>query len=120
MNQQFIDRINELPDVFMLASLVQFKYVQTFGEPNDTNFNEVAMIDCNKCEKQRKNKRTKPRIFCESCVHSGNTWKKPLFVQKTHLERTHASLLMFYACVIMQFKYVQTISNPEPNDKDLL
>jgi len=38
MNQQFIDRINELPDVFMLASLVQFKYVQTFGEPNDTNF----------------------------------------------------------------------------------
>ena len=38
MNQQFIDRINELPDVFMLASLVQFKYVQTVGEPNDTNF----------------------------------------------------------------------------------
>ena len=38
MNQQFIDRINALSDVFMLASLVQFKYVQTVGEPNDTNF----------------------------------------------------------------------------------
>ena len=38
MNQQFIDRINELPDVFMLASLVQFKYVQTISEPNDHNF----------------------------------------------------------------------------------
>ena len=38
MNQQFIDRINALPDVFMLASLVQFKYIQTVGEPNDTNF----------------------------------------------------------------------------------
>ena len=38
MNQQFIDRINALPDVFMLASLVQFKYVQTISEPNDTNF----------------------------------------------------------------------------------
>ena len=38
MNQQFIDRINELPDVFMLASLVQFKYVQTISQMNDTNF----------------------------------------------------------------------------------
>ena len=38
MNQQFIDRINALPDVFMLASLVQFKYVQTISEPNDVNF----------------------------------------------------------------------------------
>ena len=38
MNQQFIDRINALPDVFMLASLVQFKYVQTISEPNDHNF----------------------------------------------------------------------------------
>ena len=38
MNQQFIDRINALPDVFMLASLVQFKYVQTISTPNDTNF----------------------------------------------------------------------------------
>ena len=38
MNQQFIDRIDALPDVFMLASLVQFKYIQTVGEPNDTNF----------------------------------------------------------------------------------
>ena len=39
MNQQFIDRINALFDVFMLASLVQFKYVQTISQmPNDTNF----------------------------------------------------------------------------------
>ena len=38
MNKQFINRINALPDVFMLASLVQFKYVQTISEPNDTNF----------------------------------------------------------------------------------
>ena len=37
MNQQFIDRINNCR-CFMLASLVQFKYVQTVGEPNDTNF----------------------------------------------------------------------------------
>ena len=33
-----LERIASLPDVFMLASLVQFKYVQTVGEPNDTNF----------------------------------------------------------------------------------
>ena len=32
------DRIKLLPDVFMLASLVQFKYVQTISEPNDVNF----------------------------------------------------------------------------------
>ena len=38
MNQQFIDRINELPDVFMLASLVQFKYIQTISQPNEHNF----------------------------------------------------------------------------------
>ena len=38
MNQQFIDRINALPDVFMLASLVQFKYIQTISQMNDTNF----------------------------------------------------------------------------------
>ena len=38
MNQQFSDRINALPDVFTLASLVQFKYVQTISEPNDVNF----------------------------------------------------------------------------------
>ena len=38
MNQQFIDRIDALPDVFMLASLVQFKYVQTISELNDVNF----------------------------------------------------------------------------------
>ena len=38
MNQQFIDRIDALPDVFMLASLVQFKYVQTISEPNERNF----------------------------------------------------------------------------------
>ena len=38
INQQFIDRIDALPDVFMLASLVQFKYVQTISESNDVNF----------------------------------------------------------------------------------
>ena len=37
MKLQFIDRIKALPDVFMLASLVQFKYVQTISEPNDVN-----------------------------------------------------------------------------------
>jgi hypothetical protein len=34
----FEQRINELGSVFMLASLVQFKYIQTISEPNDTNF----------------------------------------------------------------------------------
>ena len=38
MKQSHLERIKALPDVFMLASLVQFKYVQTVGEPNDTNF----------------------------------------------------------------------------------
>ena len=38
INQQFIDRIDALPEVFMLASLVQFKYVQTISKPNDVNF----------------------------------------------------------------------------------
>ena len=39
IKQEFLERINALPDVFMLDSgLVQFKYVQTIGEPNDTNF----------------------------------------------------------------------------------
>lgn len=36
------DRINSLPDVFMLASLVQFKYIQDISEPNKTNF-KVSM-----------------------------------------------------------------------------
>lgn len=31
-------RIEKLKDVFMLASLCQFKYVQTISEPNDSNF----------------------------------------------------------------------------------
>ena len=35
-------RIKSLPDVFMLASLVQFKYIQDISEPNDTNF-KVSM-----------------------------------------------------------------------------
>ena len=29
IKQEFLERIKALPDVFMLASLVQFKYVQT-------------------------------------------------------------------------------------------
>ena len=35
-------RIEKLKDVFMLASLVQFKYVQDISEPNDSNF-KVSM-----------------------------------------------------------------------------
>ena len=38
IKQEFLERIKALPDVFMLASLVQFKYVQDISEPNDTNF----------------------------------------------------------------------------------
>jgi YHS domain-containing protein len=38
----FEQRINELGSVFMLASLVQFKYVQDVSLPNDTNF-KVSM-----------------------------------------------------------------------------
>jgi len=42
MKPEFLTRIDALPDVFMLASLCQFKYVQTISEPNDTNF-KVSM-----------------------------------------------------------------------------
>ena len=38
IKQEFLEHIKALPDVFMLASLVQFKYVQTISEPNDVNF----------------------------------------------------------------------------------
>ena len=38
IKQEFLERIKALPDVFMLASLVQFKYIQTISEPNDVNF----------------------------------------------------------------------------------
>ena len=38
IKQEFLERINALHDVFMLASLCQFKYIQTISEPNDTNF----------------------------------------------------------------------------------
>ena len=38
IKQEFLERIKALPDVFMLASLVQFIYVQTISEPNDVNF----------------------------------------------------------------------------------
>ena len=38
IKQEFLERIKALPDVFMLASLVQFKYVQTISEPNERNF----------------------------------------------------------------------------------
>ena len=31
IKQEFLERIKALPDVFMLASLVQFKYVQTIN-----------------------------------------------------------------------------------------
>lgn len=35
-------RLEYISDVFMLASLVQFKYVQDISEPNDSNF-KVSM-----------------------------------------------------------------------------
>ncbi len=38
MNDEFLARIEALPDVFMLQGLVQFKYVTGISEPNDTNF----------------------------------------------------------------------------------
>ena len=38
MIKEFLERIDNLPDVFMLASLCQFKYIQTISEPNDINF----------------------------------------------------------------------------------
>lgn len=38
MNDEFLKRIEDLPDVFMLQGLVQFKYVTGISEPNDTNF----------------------------------------------------------------------------------
>ena len=38
MSPEFLTRIDALPDVFMLASLCQFKYVQTISESNDSNF----------------------------------------------------------------------------------
>lgn len=38
MKQSHLERIEALPDVFMLASLAQFKYIQTISTPNDTNF----------------------------------------------------------------------------------
>lgn len=38
MKPEFLTRIDALPDVFMLASLCQFKYVQTISESNDSNF----------------------------------------------------------------------------------
>jgi len=38
VKQQYLERIDNLPDVFMLASLCQFKYIQTISEPNDINF----------------------------------------------------------------------------------
>ena len=38
MKGSHLERIDALPDVFMLASLCQFKYIQTISEPNDTNF----------------------------------------------------------------------------------
>ena len=42
IKQDFLDRIDKLPNVFMLASLCQFKYVQGVGEPNNENF-KVSM-----------------------------------------------------------------------------
>ena len=38
MTPEFLERIDKLPDVFMLCSIVQFKYVQTISKTNDDNF----------------------------------------------------------------------------------
>lgn len=38
IKKEFLERIDKLPDVFMLASLVQFKYIQTISELNCVNF----------------------------------------------------------------------------------
>ena len=38
MKPSHLERIDKLADVYMLASLVQFKYVQTISESNDINF----------------------------------------------------------------------------------
>jgi len=38
MKGSHLERVEMLPDVFMLASLCQFKYIQTISEPNDINF----------------------------------------------------------------------------------
>ena len=38
MRPSHLERIEALSDVFMLASLCQFKYIQTISEPNDINF----------------------------------------------------------------------------------
>ena len=38
MRPSHLERIDNLPDIFMLASLCQFKYIQTISEPNDINF----------------------------------------------------------------------------------
>jgi len=38
MKPSHLERIDNLPDVFMLASLCQFKYIQTISTSNDTNF----------------------------------------------------------------------------------
>ena len=38
MKPSDLERVEMLSDVFMLASLVQFKYVQTIGSPNEFNF----------------------------------------------------------------------------------
>lgn len=42
MKQSHLERIEALSDVFMLASLVQFKYVQAISEPTNKNF-KVSM-----------------------------------------------------------------------------
>ena len=38
MKPSHLERIDKLADVYMLASLVQFKYIQTISEPNERNF----------------------------------------------------------------------------------
>ena len=73
------------------------------------------MIDCNKCENRGKINGLSQESFCESCVHSGNTWKKDHYLcKKTHLERTADLPDVFMLASLVQFKYIQTIS--EPND----
>jgi len=38
MRPSHLERIDNLPDVFMLASLCQFKYIQSVSDVNGANF----------------------------------------------------------------------------------
>ena len=71
------------------------------------------MIDCNKCENRGKINGLSQDSFCDSCIHSGINWKKDHYLcKKTHLERINALPDVFMLASLVQFKYVQDISEP--------